>query len=34
MKIRTAKIEDINQIIIVFKEYEKASIGYLSTEYK
>jgi diamine N-acetyltransferase len=34
MKIRTAKTEDVNQIMIVFKEYEEASICYLSKEYK
>ena len=34
MKIRTAKIQDIESIIPVFMDYEKASEGYLSKEYK
>jgi ribosomal protein S18 acetylase RimI-like enzyme len=34
MKVRTAKISDIESIIPVFMDYEKASEGYLSEEYK
>jgi diamine N-acetyltransferase len=34
MKIRTAKVGDINQIMLIFKDYEDASIGYLNTKYK
>ena len=34
MKIRTAKIEDIDQIMLVFKDYDESSIGYLPTKYK
>lgn len=34
MKVRTAKIEDIELIIPVFMDYEKASEGYLSRKYR
>ncbi|MFT4309212.1 MAG: N-acetyltransferase family protein [Candidatus Woesearchaeota archaeon] len=34
MRIRKAKTEDIDQIIRVFKDYEKASISYLPKKYK
>ena len=34
MKIRIARIKDIKQIILVFREYEKASLEYLPKKYK
>ncbi|MEK6845490.1 MAG: GNAT family N-acetyltransferase, partial [Nanoarchaeota archaeon] len=34
MHIRKAKIKDIEQIMLVFKDYEKASVGYLPAKYK
>ncbi len=34
MNIRIAKINDVEQIMLVFKDYEKASIGYLPAKYK
>ena len=34
MRIRTAKLKDIDSIIPVFMDYEKASESYLSKEYK
>ena len=34
MIIRTAKMKDIDQIMVVFKDYDNASIDYLPTKYK
>jgi hypothetical protein len=34
MKIRVAKIQDIEKIIPIFMDYEKASEDYLSNKYK
>ena len=34
MKIRTAKLNDIDSIIPIFMDYEKASEGYLSEKYR